>query len=119
MAPPEHEYHGQAEIRLPPIERASIRQGDAETDLVRGHIPEIIIEEDSPVGDEEREKFLKRIEGNEIAPTIESQAQDHGITVVTVPIHNSTEVMPHIRNMELDLIVFGGTRIIRGNIGLP
>ena len=49
--------------------------------LSEGHIPEIIIEEDSPVGDEEREKFLKRIEGNEIAPTIESQAQGHGITV--------------------------------------
>ncbi|MEC7410040.1 MAG: hypothetical protein VYA98_00330, partial [Candidatus Thermoplasmatota archaeon] len=84
--------------------------------LSEGHIPEIIIEEDSPVGDEEREKFLKRIEGNEIAPTIESQAREHGITMVTVPIHNSTEVMPHIRNMELDLIVFGGTRIIRGEI---
>ena len=31
----------------------------------------MVIEEDSPVADEEREKFLKRIEGNEIAPTID------------------------------------------------
>jgi len=84
--------------------------------LSEGHIPQIIIEEDSSVGDEEREKFLKRIEGNEIAPTIESQARKHGINLVTVPIHNSSEVMPIIRQMELDLIVFGGTRIIRGEI---
>ena len=84
--------------------------------LSEGHIPQIIIEEDSSVGDEEREKFLKRIKGNEIAPTIESQAREHGINLVTVPIHNSSEVMPIIKQMELDLIVFGGTRIIRGEI---
>lgn len=84
--------------------------------LSEEHIPEIIIEEDSLVGDEEREKFLKRIEGNEIAPTIEEQAKKNGINVVTVPIHNSSEVMPHIEGMDLDLIVFGGTRIIRGEV---
>ena len=38
--------------------------------LSEGYSPELIIEEDSPVADEEREKFLKRIEGNDIAPTI-------------------------------------------------
>ena len=38
--------------------------------LSGGYVPEIIIEEDSAVGDEEREKFLKRIEGNPIAPSI-------------------------------------------------
>ena len=35
---------------------------------------------------------------------------------VEVPIHNSEEVMPHLADMPLDLIVFGGTRIIRGEI---
>jgi len=44
--------------------------------LSEGFVPEIIIEEDSPIGDEEREKFLKRIEGNPIAPTIEEQAKE-------------------------------------------
>ena len=38
--------------------------------ILAGFTPEMIIEEDSPVADEE-EKFLKRIEGNEIAPTID------------------------------------------------
>ena len=84
-------------------------------------IPKIIITEDSVIADEEREKFLKRIEGNHIAETIEIQLGElskRGITVehVEVPIHNSEEVMPHIRDLDLDIIVFGGTRIIRGEI---
>ena len=84
--------------------------------LSEGFVPEVIIEEDSEIGDEEREKFLKRIEGNPIAPTIESQAKMNGIPIVTVPIHKSDMVMPHLEGRELDLIVFGGTRIIRGEI---
>ena len=81
-----------------------------------GFIPKIIIEEDSEIGDEEREKFLKRIEGHEIAPEVSEQASELGIPIVSVPIHNSENVMPHLREMELDLIVFGGTRVIRGEI---
>ena len=62
--------------------------------LSEGFIPSIVISEDSAIGDEEREKFLKRIEGNPIAPTIDSQLADlsnQGLTVphVEVPIHNS------------------------------
>lgn len=84
-------------------------------------IPKIIISEVSEIADEEREKFLKRIEGNEIAESIESQIDElslSGINVehVEVSIHNSEQVMPHIKEFELDLIVFGGTRIIRGEI---
>lgn len=84
-------------------------------------IPKIIISEVSEIADEEREKFLKRIEGNEIAESIESQIDElslSGINVehVEVSIHNSEQVMPHIKELELDLIVFGGTRIIRGEI---
>ena len=42
--------------------------------LSENFIPSIIISEDSSIGDEEREKFLKRIEGNPVAPTIESRS---------------------------------------------
>lgn len=89
--------------------------------LSEGFIPTIIISEDSEIGDEEREKFLKRIEGNEIALTIEEQlveleSQGNSVKHVTVPIHNSEYVMPHIEDIDLDLVVFGGTRIIRGEI---
>ena len=84
-------------------------------------IPKIIISEVSEIADEEREKFLKRIEGNEIAESIESQIDElslSGINVehVEVSIHNYEQVMTHIKELELDLIVFGGTRIIRGEI---
>jgi len=89
--------------------------------LSEGFIPAIVISEDSDIGDKEREKFLKRIEGNPLAPTIESQLAglaESGVDVphVEVPIHNSEQVMPHIADMSLDLVVFGGTRIIRGEI---
>jgi methionyl-tRNA formyltransferase len=89
--------------------------------LSEGFVPTIVISEDSAVGDEEREKFLKRIEGNDIAPTIESQLADlerQGIIVphIEVPRHNTEYVMPHLTDLPLDLIVFGGTRIIRGEI---
>ena len=84
--------------------------------LSEGFIPEVIIEEDSEIGTEERVKFLKRIEGNPIAPEISTQIEGKEIPHVTVSIHNSEKVMPHIENLDLDLIVFGGTRIIRGEI---
>ena len=86
-----------------------------------GFVPAIVITEDSPIGDEEREKFLKRIEGNPVAPTIVSQLAElaesgDDVSHVEVSIHNSEQVMPHIADMPLDLVVFGGTRIIRGEI---
>ena len=89
--------------------------------LSENFVPSIIIEEDSKIADEEREKFLTRIEGNPIAPTISEQIDnlnEKGVKVQhkTVSIHNSEEVMPLINKMDLDLIVFGGTRIIRGEI---
>jgi len=84
--------------------------------LSEGFVPEVIIEEDSGIADEEREKFLKRIAGNPIAPSIEEQAMENGIRVISVPVHKSPEVMPHLEGTDLDLIVFGGTRIIRGEI---
>lgn len=84
--------------------------------MSEGFVPEIIISEVSEIADEEREKFLKRIEGNPIAASIEEQIAGLEIEHVEVAIHNSELVMPLIENKELDLIVFGGTRIIRGEI---
>ena len=103
-------------LREHPYGREMLRQI-----LSEGFIPSIIITEDSEIADEEREKFLIRIEGNEIAPTIDeqlSELENQGISIphIQVPIHNSEQVMPHIRDLTLDLIVFGGTRIIRGEI---
>ena len=84
--------------------------------LSKGFVPKIVIEEDSDIGTEEREKFLKRIDGHPIAPEIKAQLANLNVSHKTVNIHNSEEVMPYLKNLELDLIVFGGTRIIRGEI---
>ena len=79
----------------------------------------IVHNQDQPIkvrSTHDGEKFLERIEGHQIAPSILEQANESGIDVVSVPIHKSEEVMPHLEGMDLDLIVFGGTRIIRGEI---
>ena len=78
--------------------------------LSEGFVPDVIIEEDSGVADEERDKFLKRVEGNPIARTIEEQAVEHGRDVVSVPVHKSPEDMPHLKGRVLDTTVSGGTR---------
>ena len=53
--------------------------------LSEGFVPELIIEEDSAIADEEREKFLKRIEGNPIAPPIQEQAAEHEFSASNSP----------------------------------
>ena len=84
--------------------------------LSEGFVPQIIISENSEIADEERDKFLIRIEGNPIAATIVEQISNLDITHVEVAIHNSEQVMPYLNDLDLDLIIFGGTRIIRGEI---
>ena len=75
--------------------------------ISEGFVPKIIISEDSDIADEERDKFLKRIEGNPIAATIEDQISELDVTHVEVAIHNSEQVMPHLQGLDLDLIIFG------------
>lgn len=87
--------------------------------LSEGFVPKIVITEDSDIATEEREKFLKRIEGNDIAPEVTAQLAGHpDVAQVTVEKHVSSQVMPHLEGVEggLDLVVLGGTRIIRGKI---
>ena len=81
-----------------------------------GFIPSLIIEEKSDGGNTEREKFEFRLGPNPLAPTMKSQIEKHNIPFVQVPIHNYEHCMEHIENVDPDLIVFGGTRIIRGKI---
>lgn len=81
-----------------------------------GYLPALVIEEASGVAEEEREKFLRRIDGRPLAPTLERQAREHGVPVLTVPIHSSERLMEHLGALALDLVVLGGTRILRGAI---
>ena len=79
-----------------------------------GFVPSLIIEENSDGGNTEREKFEFRLGSNPLSPTMKSQVEKHNIRFVQVPIHNDEHCMEHIENVDPDLIVFGGTRIIRG-----
>lgn len=81
-----------------------------------GHVPVLVVQEVSSLAEAEREKFLRRIDGRPVAATIERQARECGIPVVSVPLHSSEELMKHLGPLDLDLIVLGGTRIIRGAI---
>jgi methionyl-tRNA formyltransferase len=84
--------------------------------LNSGFTPSLIIQEFSDGGEVEREKFEFRIGTHTVGPTIKSQAKENNIPVVEVPIHNDEHCMEYIEKAEPDLIVFGGTRIIRGKI---
>lgn len=82
--------------------------------LAGGFIPEVVIQESSEVADEEREKFLVRIAGHRVAPTVAEQAREHGLTVLQVSRHSSETVCPLLPAQGLDLVVLGGTRVLRG-----
>ena len=84
--------------------------------LAAGFKPSLIIEEFSEGGEIEREKFEFRIGTHPLASTMKSQSAEHDIPFVEVPIHNDEHCMEHIEKAAPELIVFGGTRIIRGKI---
>lgn len=84
--------------------------------IAGGHKPAVIVEEDSTVADEEREKFLARVAGHPVAPEIGAQAARHAIPLKRVPVHDSPTLTAELGVRSLDLIVLGGTRIIRGPI---
>eukprot|EP01064_Diplonema_japonicum_P012127 TRINITY_DN1959_c0_g2_i1.p1 TRINITY_DN1959_c0_g2~~TRINITY_DN1959_c0_g2_i1.p1 ORF type:complete len:270 (+),score=62.08 TRINITY_DN1959_c0_g2_i1:64-810(+) len=89
--------------------------------IAAGLKPVIVIEEDGgpradgrvSVATEEREKFLERCKGHTIQDTIEAQTKEHGIERVDVPQHNKEECIVHMKRTNPDLLVLGGTRIIR------
>jgi len=94
-----------------PYAREMLRQLTSE-----GFVPKVIVTEDSDIADTERQKFLERIAGRPLAPTLEEQAAREGIPLRTLPIHSGELLMQELGSLPLDLIVLGGTRIIRGEI---
>ncbi len=81
-----------------------------------GFVPSLIIEENSEGGKTEREKFEFRLGSHPLAPKMQSQIEKYKIPFVEVPIHNDEHCIEHIEKANPELIVFGGTRIIRGKI---
>ena len=81
--------------------------------LAAGFEPRAIIEEDSTVGDEEREKFLTRVRGFPVAPTFTELLKGTSIERYSVPHHNKVESREMLARLNPSLVVLGGTRIIR------
>lgn len=84
--------------------------------LEQGLEPSMIIQEVSKVGDEERQKFLDRIAGQPVPQRINQQIVGKNIPIYSVANHNNVDCENILKSQELDLVVLGGTRIIKNNI---
>jgi len=84
--------------------------------LMHGLRPSVIVEEVSRVADEEREKFIARMAGQPLPPTLADLAAGFNITHQKVDDHNSPACREMLEKLAPDLLVLGGTRIIRPHI---
>ena len=79
-------------------------------------VPSMIIQEVSNVGDEEREKFLARIKGQPVPPRLTELISGRKIPVYCVSNHNDETCRELLESDKPDLLVLGGTRIIKPKI---
>jgi methionyl-tRNA formyltransferase len=82
--------------------------------VAAGRIPACVVEEDSAVADVEREKFRARTAGYDPGATITELCTGHAIALHAVAKHDSAHCLPLLADLDLDLLVLGGTRIVRG-----
>lgn len=79
-------------------------------------IPSVIIQEVSGVGDLEREKFLARMAGQPIPPRLTELITGKKIPVYCVANHNDATSKDLLEENKPDILVLGGTRIIKPHI---
>jgi methionyl-tRNA formyltransferase len=84
--------------------------------LEKEHIPIAIIEESSETAEEEKRKFLERIKGYRVAPTFTELIESKNIQRYKVPHHNKKQCRLLLEKLKPQLVVLGGTRIIRKRI---
>jgi methionyl-tRNA formyltransferase len=84
--------------------------------LDHGVAPSVVIQEVSAVGDEERDKFLKRIEGQPIPPRLTQLIAGRKIPIYCVANHNDAACTELLQANRPDLVVLGGTRIIKPHL---
>ena len=84
--------------------------------LENDQVPSIIIQEVSDVGDEEREKFLTRIAGQPVPPRLTQLVSGRKIPVYCVSNHNDDTCKELLTADKPDVLVLGGTRIIKPKI---
>jgi methionyl-tRNA formyltransferase len=81
--------------------------------LERGFVPVVILEEVSAVAGEERAKFLTRITGEPVPPRISELVSGLGIPRHAVDDHNGPSCLERLGASSPDLVVLGGTGILR------
>ena len=81
--------------------------------LENDFVPSMIIQEVSRVGDEEREKFLTRIAGQPVPLRMTELIAGRKIPVYCVSNHNDSACQELLEEIKPDLLVLGGTRIIK------
>lgn len=80
-------------------------------------VPLAVIEERSELAAEEAAKFEERMAGFELAPTISQQLAGHPqVRHIRVPHHNQAECQAALTELGPELLVLGGTRILRRHI---
>jgi methionyl-tRNA formyltransferase len=79
-------------------------------------VPLALIEERSAVAEEEAAKFETRMAGLPLAPSFDELLAGYDVARVTVPNHNSNECAEQLQALAPELLVLGGTRIIRERI---
>lgn len=84
--------------------------------LERDLIPSLIIQEVSDVGDVEREKFLTRIAGQPVPPRLTQLITGRKIPFYCVANHNDSTCRDLLEAEKPDILVLGGTRIIKPSI---
>lgn len=78
-----------------------------------GHYPMAIIEETSDIAEEEKRKFLERIKGHRVAPTFTELLEGKDIPRYKVSHHNKKTCRQLLQELNPNIGVLGGTRIIR------
>jgi methionyl-tRNA formyltransferase len=81
--------------------------------LDRGFCPGLVVDEVSAVADEEREKFLTRIAGQPVPPSMASLLAGREVLGHEVENHNSGRCREVLEAFAPELVVLGGTRILR------
>ncbi len=84
--------------------------------LERDLVPSMIVQEVSGVGDVEREKFLSRIAGQPVPPRLTQLITGRKIPFYCVANHNDTTCRELLEAEKPDVLVLGGTRIIKPSI---
>jgi methionyl-tRNA formyltransferase len=84
--------------------------------LAAGFVPDLVVEERSKTAEIERDKFLARMAGFPIAPTLTEQLEGRSVHREIVSNHNSARCGQLLFALAPDVIVLGGTRILRPEI---